>query len=145
MGSRWVVGDRYDLRIPADPASLHAAGAEFPTEAFRAPGVLRDGVAVAGVTDFAEVDGGSTGRKAVLAVESDTAAPTPHTHLFVKFSRDFDDPIRDAAGARSAIRGPVPDAGVSDRGAYGAVRRLPPGQRVGDSDHGADPMRHQRD
>lgn len=97
MGSRWVVGDRYDLRIPADPVSLHTAGAEFLTEAFRASGVLRDGVAVAGVTDFAEVDGGSTGRKAVLAVEYDTAAPTPHTDLFVKFSRDFDDPIRDRA------------------------------------------------
>lgn len=97
MVSRWVIGDRYDLRIPADPASLHAAGAKFLTEAFRASGVLRDGVAVAGVTDFAEVDGGSTGRKAVLAVEYDTAAPTPHTDLFVKFSRDFDDPIRDRA------------------------------------------------
>lgn len=95
MGARWVVGDHCGLAFPADPASLRAAGVEFLTEAFRASGVLSDGAAVTKVTEFAEAHGGSTGRKAVLAVEYGTAVPTPHTDLFVKFSRDFDNPIRD--------------------------------------------------
>ncbi|MCV7032060.1 hypothetical protein [Mycobacterium sherrisii] len=95
MGARWVVGDQCGLAFPADPASLRAAGAEFLTAAFRASGVLGEDAAVAKVADFAEVHGGSTGRKVMLSIEYATAAPNLHTELFVKFSRDFDDPIRD--------------------------------------------------
>lgn len=64
------------------------------TDAFRASGVLgRNGVARIG--DFREITGGSTGRKVVLSVEYERPAPGLHTQLFVKFSRDFDDPVRD--------------------------------------------------
>lgn len=93
MTSRWVVGDESELTFPADPASLREGGARILTDAFRASGVLTDGNAVTGITEFAEVHGGSTGRKVMLSVEY--AAEGPRPDLFVKFSRDLDNPIRD--------------------------------------------------
>jgi hypothetical protein len=87
---RWVTGDHSGVSIPADPAALHASGTVFLTEAFRAYGADN---AVARITRFEEVPGGSTGRKVLLNVEY--AKPGPQTELFVKFSRDFDNPIRD--------------------------------------------------
>ena len=68
--------------------------ARFLTEAFRASGALRDN-SITRVSGFREVAGGSTGRKVMLSVEYAKAAPDLHTDLFVKFSRDFDDPARD--------------------------------------------------
>jgi hypothetical protein len=65
----------------------------FLTQAFRASGALEAGNAVTRISQFDEVPGGSTGRKLLLSVEY--ARPSTHTDLFVKFSRDFDDPIRD--------------------------------------------------
>jgi len=88
---RWVIGDHFGLPIPADPAALHSGGAAFLTEAFRISGALDAGNAVTRISQFDEVPGGSTGRKLLLTVEYDT--PGAHTDLFVKFSRDFDDPI----------------------------------------------------
>jgi hypothetical protein len=87
---RWVTGDHFGLPIPADPAALQTGGAAFLTEAFRAYGADNP---VTQITQFDEVPGGSTGRKVQLQVEY--AEPGPHNDLFVKFSRDFDDPIRD--------------------------------------------------
>ncbi|MCV7413419.1 hypothetical protein AWC05_03090 [Mycobacterium florentinum] len=95
MTSRWVVGDESELTFPADPASLREGGARFLTDAFRASGMLGDGNAVTGIAEFAEVHGGSTGRKVMLSVEYATATAGLHTDLFVKFSRDLDNPIRD--------------------------------------------------
>lgn len=91
---RWAVGDGYGLRFPADPATLRDAGVRFLTEAFRASGALRDN-GIRRITRLREVDGGSTGRKAVLSVEYDRPQAELHTELFVKFSRDFDTPVRD--------------------------------------------------
>ncbi|MCV7244469.1 hypothetical protein H7J83_17320 [Mycobacterium mantenii] len=82
------------MPFPADPAALHSGGAGFLTEAFLASGALRDN-AIASVTGFSEVAGGSTGRKAALSVEYAKPAPGLPTELFVKFSRDFADPARD--------------------------------------------------
>ena len=92
---RWVAGDQFGLAIPADPAALRDGGARFLTDAFRLAGALAADNAVTSITDFREVAGGSTGRKVVLSVEYDKAAPGLHTDLFVKFSRDFDNPGRD--------------------------------------------------
>jgi hypothetical protein len=92
---RWVIGDQSGLSFPADPVALRDGGARFLTDAFRASGVLTNGNAVTGITDFAEIHGGSTGRKVVLSVEYDAPAPGLHTDLFVKFSRDLDNPTRD--------------------------------------------------
>lgn len=94
MTSEWVIGDQYGLSFPADPAELLRGGASFLTEAFRASGVLSDN-SIARITDFREINGGSTGRKVMLSVEYAWPAPGLHTELFVKFSRDLDDPVRD--------------------------------------------------
>jgi hypothetical protein len=92
---RWVTGDQFGLAFPADPAGLRSAGQRFLTDAFRAAGVLGRDNSVTRITEFHEVAGGSTGRKVALAVEYDKAAAGLHTNLFVKFSRDLDNPLRD--------------------------------------------------
>jgi hypothetical protein len=92
---RSATGDQFGLPIPADPAGVRGGGARFLTDAFRASGVLADGNAVTGITAFREVAGGSTGRKVVLSVQYDKPQPGLHTDLFVKFSRDLDNPLRD--------------------------------------------------
>jgi hypothetical protein len=87
---RWVTGDHLGLSIPADPDALRAGGTAFLTEAFRAYGADSP---VTRIIRFDEVPGGSTGRKVRLDVEYQR--PGAATELFVKFSRDFDSPIRD--------------------------------------------------
>ena len=89
-----MIGDQYGLPFPADPAALLDGGAQFLTTAFRASGVLKEN-SVARVRDCREISGGSTGRKMMLSVEYARPAGDLHTELFVKFSRDFDNPVRD--------------------------------------------------
>jgi hypothetical protein len=91
---RWVTGDHFGVSMPADPATLCSDGTTFLTEAFRTAGVLGATDRVTRISRFDEVPGGSTGRKVLLRVEYDKP-DTCHTDLFVKFSRDFDDPVRD--------------------------------------------------
>lgn len=93
--TRWATGDGTGLDIPADPAGLRAAGTDFLTTAMRAFGTLAQDNRVTRITRFQECDGGSTGRKALLDVEYERCQPGLRTELFVKFSRDFDDPRRD--------------------------------------------------
>ncbi|HTQ18112.1 hypothetical protein [Mycobacterium sp.] len=83
------------MQIPADPAALRSGGTRFLTNAFRASGVLAHDNAVKNITEFREVPGGSTGRKVALSVEYDTPAQDLHNDLFVKFSRDLENPTRD--------------------------------------------------
>jgi hypothetical protein len=90
-----VTGDQFGLAIPVDPNGLRSGGARFLTDAFRASGVLAGGNSVTRIAELREVAGGSTGRKAALSVEYDRPQPGLHTDLFVKFSRDLDDPVRD--------------------------------------------------
>ena len=92
---RWVVGDQFGLAFPADPAGLRSGGTRFLTDAFRVAGVLGDDNSVTRIKEFREVAGGSTGRKVAMEVEYDKAVAGLHTDLFVKFSRDLDNPIRD--------------------------------------------------
>ncbi len=94
MNQQWVTGDHAGLPIPADPTALRAGGAAFLTKAFRASGALSVDHAVVRISQCDEVPGGSTGRKVLLRVEYDQPSAAP-TELFVKFSRDFDNPIRD--------------------------------------------------
>jgi hypothetical protein len=83
------------MPIPADPAALLGGGPRFLTAAFRAFGTLTDD-SVSGITEYREVTVGSTGRKVMSSVAYDDAPPEAlPTELFVKFSRDFDNPIRD--------------------------------------------------
>ena len=92
---RWVTGGQFGVAIPADPAALRSGGTQFLTNAFRASGVLADDNAVTLIADFRDIAGGSTGRKVALSVEYAQPQPDLHTELFVKFSRDLDNPIRD--------------------------------------------------
>jgi hypothetical protein len=72
---------------PIDLASLRAAGPAWLSQAF--------GVEVSAITELSEFVGGRTGRKARLSVEfADTSCELPG-QLFVKFSRDLDDEVRD--------------------------------------------------
>jgi hypothetical protein len=92
-----VTGEQFGLAIPADPAALRGGGTRFLTDAFRASGALAPDNDVTSITLFREVAGGSTGRKVVLSVEYGRPQPGLHTDLFVKFSRDLEDPLRDRA------------------------------------------------
>ncbi|OBA96299.1 hypothetical protein A5662_18095 [Mycobacteriaceae bacterium 1482268.1] len=87
MRGRWVTGDRSGLPFPADPATFLDGGVAFLTKAFQTH--------VTAITRCEEVSGGSTGRKMLLDVAYGKPQPHLHAELFVKFSRDFDDPVRD--------------------------------------------------
>ena len=89
----WVPGDHLGFDIPAHADALRDGGPTFLTEAFRATGALASDNTVTAITELQEFRGGSTGRKAKLSVEYEHLGPS--TDLFVKFSRDFDEPERD--------------------------------------------------
>jgi hypothetical protein len=91
----FVFGDSTGLRIPAHSDSLRDGGADFLTAAFRAFGALPAENRVMRITRFEHCPGGSTGQKLFLSVEYERADPALHTDLFVKFSRDFGDKLRD--------------------------------------------------
>jgi hypothetical protein len=93
----WITGDMLGMQIPAHSAALREGGAVFLTNAFRAAGVLTPDNLVTQITHFEECSGGSTGRKLLLSVAYAKPAPNLFNDLFVKFSRDFDNAIRDQA------------------------------------------------
>lgn len=90
-----VRGDATGLEIPAHADALRAGGERFLTEAFRRFGALAADNAVTRITRCETCPGGSTGHKLFLDVEYARAEPGLHQQLFVKFSRDFDDALRD--------------------------------------------------
>jgi hypothetical protein len=90
-----VIGDDTAIELPTHPAAFAAAGSRFLTTAFQAFGSLSPDNTVTRITEWREVGGGSTGRKALLSVEYARPEPVLPTDLFVKFSRDLDDPRRD--------------------------------------------------
>ena len=91
----WVRGDLLGCDVPLHVEALRAAGPDYLTEAFRAAGSLGGDNRVAEVTRLEAFRGGSTGRKAVLAVGYEHPDPRLPEQLFVKFSRDLDDQLRD--------------------------------------------------
>lgn len=94
-GPGWVVGDQTGLSIPAHPQALAEGGAAFLTRAFHAAGTLSPDNAVARVEAITDCPGGSTGVKLFLTLAYERPEAGLPTDLFVKFSRDFNDPIRD--------------------------------------------------
>ncbi len=90
-----VRGDATGLAIPAHGDALRTAGADFLTHAFRAFGSIAPTDRVDRIVRLAECPGGSTGQKFFLSVEYLPARPDLHCDLFVKFSRDFRNPLRD--------------------------------------------------
>ena len=91
----WVTGDRSALAFPSHTAALRADASQFLTKAFHSSGALAPDNRVVDVTDFKELSTGGTGRKLMLRVAYARADLKLHRDLFVKFSRDFADEIRD--------------------------------------------------
>ena len=91
----WALGDEYGIHFPAHARALRDGGTAFLTTAFQTAGTLAADNHVTAIDRCAEVGGGSTGRKLALSVRYRRPEAGLHTELFVKFSRDFDDPVRD--------------------------------------------------
>ncbi|HMP54962.1 MAG TPA: hypothetical protein PKD92_00105 [Novosphingobium sp.] len=83
------------MDFPAEPADLLAGGTAFLTAAFRRSGVLGPDNAVRAITRFDELAVGGTGRKVILSVAYERAGRDLPEDLFVKFSRNSADPLRD--------------------------------------------------
>lgn len=92
-------GEHFGIDFPAHPEALKAAGPEFLTRAFRASGALGEDNRVTRITGLDEWTLGGTGVKALLSVEYERDAAAPSRELFVKFSRNFDDKVRDSGRA----------------------------------------------
>lgn len=98
----WIRGDTLGIEFPAHAEALRSGGPAFLTTALRASGALPADNHVKHITEFADCPGGSTGRKLLLSVSYAQPSPGLHTALFVKFSRDFSDEMRDRARTQMA-------------------------------------------
>ena len=93
-----VIGDETGMQVPAHESAFKSAGVEFLTEAFRNFGSISADNRVTCIRRIESCPGGSTGKKLFLTVDYLRPEPGLHRELFVKFSRDFDDPVRDDRG-----------------------------------------------
>ncbi|WP_310531720.1 hypothetical protein [Novosphingobium sp.] len=92
----WARGDLFSLDFPAHPEALRSGGPEFLTRAFRASGALGADNRVTAITGLDEWMLGGTGVKALLSVAYERDGPVLARNLFVKFSRNFHDKVRDS-------------------------------------------------
>ncbi|GAB3101439.1 hypothetical protein G8770_14490 [Aestuariicella hydrocarbonica] len=97
METRWVKGDLFGLDIPADAEALLSGGANFLTKIFHASGALSPDNRVTKILHKEEFFGGGTGSKLVLNVAFASPEPNFPGELFIKFSRNFEDELRDSA------------------------------------------------
>jgi hypothetical protein len=93
----WARGDFLGLDFPTHREALGAAGAAFLTRAFHASGALSEDNKVTEITRLDEWMFGGTGAKAMLSVAYAHDDPGLSRDLFVKFSRNFADRVRDSA------------------------------------------------
>ncbi len=93
-----VPGDFLGISFPTSIEELLAQGPAFLTEAFRAAGALAAGNRIVEITNWREVVLGGMGRKLEITVTYEHADKNLHTDLFIKFPRDFGDPLRDVFG-----------------------------------------------
>jgi hypothetical protein len=91
----WARGDIFGLDFPAHPEALKSGGPEFLTRAFRASGTLGEDNRVTHIAGLDEWMLGGTGVKALLSVAYERQEPGLPGDLFVKFSRNFQDKVRD--------------------------------------------------
>ncbi|MEY2927536.1 MAG: hypothetical protein RL367_2013 [Pseudomonadota bacterium] len=91
----WARGDIFGIDFPAHPAALKAGGAEFLTRALRASGTIGADNSVTHITGLTEWALGGSGVKALLSVAYGRDGPGLPRDLFVKFSRNFHDKVRD--------------------------------------------------
>ena len=105
MNPRTVGGDYLGVQFPPGIETLLEQGVDFLTAAFHAAGSLSADNRVTAIIDRTEFFGGGMGRKLLLSVEYREPQPDLHNELFVKFPRDFGDPLR-------ALFGPLMEAEV---------------------------------
>lgn len=98
----WIRGDALGIEFPAHAEALRSAGPAFLTTALHTSGALAADNHITQITEFADCPGGSTGCKLLLSVAYAQQSPDLHTALFVKFSRDFSDAMRDRARTQMA-------------------------------------------
>ncbi|WP_290580972.1 hypothetical protein [Ketobacter sp.] len=102
-----MTGDTYGLDIPAHPDALLKSGAAFLNRAFQhAASIHATGNAsrsIESILDSQIIHAGSTGTKLLLTVEIAAATSRKKQRLFVKFSRDFSNEIRDASRQQMAL------------------------------------------
>ena len=91
----WERGDLLGHEFPVHVDALRAAGPTFLTRVFRATESMGASNSVTAITKLEPFSGGSTGRKAALSVTYERSDRELPEQLFVKFSRDLDDEIRD--------------------------------------------------
>jgi len=91
----WARGDIFGIDFPAHPGALNSGGPEFLTRAFRTSGALGADNCVTHITALDEWTLGGTGVKALLSVAYQRDEPDLPRDLFVKFSRNFHDKVRD--------------------------------------------------
>lgn len=111
-----VRGDASGLTMPAHPAALERAGADWLTQAFRAYGAIAPDNAVVRITRCEPCLAGNSGEKLLLSVAYQRAEPGLHSDLFAKFSRHFGDPFRDRR--RHELDGEVRLASLSRLAAF---------------------------
>ena len=90
-----VVGPEVGVAFPTSIEALYTAGPDFLTAAFHAAGAIAADNRVTAITKASEFFGGGMGRKLWLDVDYAHHQPGLHRELFVKFPRDFGDPLRD--------------------------------------------------
>ena len=95
---RFVVGDQLRVPFPTTIEPLLDLGASFLTDAFHAAGTLARDNRVLAITHSKEFFGGGMGRKLLLSIAYAREDPGLHTELFVKFPRNFGDPLRELFG-----------------------------------------------
>ena len=119
MKGDWERGDLRGHDFPVHLEALRVAGPTFLTEGFRATGSMGPNNSVTAIRQLEPFDGGSTGRKALLSVTYEHVDPALPERLFVKFSRDFDNEIRDRgkrqmeSEARFGLLSQIPDFPVA--------------------------------
>jgi len=96
-GQRWARGEQFGIDFPADATTLLLHDTEFLSRAFQASGALPATGSVTRVLESKEFIGGGTGTKLIVSVAYALPDPGLPERLFIKFSRNFDDELRDSA------------------------------------------------
>lgn len=94
-GPRMVAGDMTNVPFPTSVDAFHEAGLPFLNHAFHATGALAPGNSVVEIVGVKEFFGGGMGRKLWLDVRYARSDPNLAEQLFVKFTREFGDPLRE--------------------------------------------------
>lgn len=90
-----ATGDLLHLAFPTTIESLLEQGPDFLTAAFHASGALAADNRVLEIVHSKEFYGGGMGRKLVLSVRYAKPDENLHEELFLKFPRNFGDPLRE--------------------------------------------------